>query len=426
MTNPLSVFTPRPDAEATAGTTDAGAATIVTLIAILMLPAAVFFLAETTSMAAGVLVAALGILLMRVLGVPGLQGLGGFGGDLAVAIFVVSLLSVHLVVCALTNEIGLVKAVGSLATAGATILACGTVAALFRTASDRQIRLAVNAAIILFLVSAAFSLAGIQPSSTTATSKPVFPFTEPSHFSGAILPLLAFLSVTARGWRRWMWIVTGFALGLLLENLSMIIGSLVITIVCLSAAQLTIFAGVVALVLPFLDLTYFLDRVRFDVTATTNLSTLVYIQGWELVDSAFRKTLGWGLGFQQLGFTFLNAPTSDLIIRLNGGNDLNLKEGSFGLSKLVSELGVFGIFLVLAHLQLAFKAFTSLRKVSIEGDVQRASYVIASCSIYTFLMEIYVRGTGYFSGPSMLAISSVFIIKIYDKEKAERDKKASK
>lgn len=391
-------------------TASTGVAVIVALCAILFMPSGVFFIGEASSMSPGVALAAVTILGMRVIGFAGMQNLGGFGRNLNLGLLAVTLLTAHLLVRAFVVEIDTFKAVGSLVIALLAILACGTAGALFDAASDAAIRRAIFVATSVFLLSAFFSLLAIQPMSSTATSKPIFPFTEPSLYAGALLPVIAFLGVTGHGWRRWVWILTAFALGYLLENLSLVIGSLVVTVACLQATRLAIFGALVVFGLPFLDLTYFLDRIEFDPSATTNLSSLVYIQGWEMMGAATRDTLGWGLGFQQLGFTFLDAPTSDLIYRLTGGTDLNLKEGSFAAAKLISELGIFGAGLIVCHLYLALSAFLSLRRIAVAGERQPLGRVLALCSVYTFIVDMYVRGAGYFASPTMLMISSLFLL----------------
>ena len=411
MNSHLSVPSPMSHARLPTAHSNAALVVVVTLVSTLMLPAAVYFLAETSSMSAGILVTAIFIVAMRVLALPGMRALGSFGSDLAVASLIVILLAAHLAICALRGEIDMVKGLGSFGIAGLAIVACGTLGSMFRHAPDPLIRLAVITAMVAFLASAALSLTGIQPASITATSKPVFPFTEPSLFAGALLPVLAFLTVTGRGWRRWAWILTGFALGYLLENLSLVVGSVVVTVACLTTSRLALLGAAAALLLPLLDLSYFLDRVQFDVTATTNLSTLVYIQGWEMIGSATQKTLGWGLGFQQLGYTFLDAPTSHLIYRLTGGLDLNLKEGSFAAAKLISELGIFGFALIVAHGYFATRAFLGIRRVAIEGDAKPFGEILAMCSVYTYIVEMYVRGAGYFSAPTMLMVASIFLLR---------------
>lgn len=418
MNSPPSLLSPaRRNRGVIAGS--ATPAVAITLASILLLPSGVFYLAGTSSMSAGVLVAAVLILALRLLDVPGMRALGATGSDLAVALLVVTLLSAHLVVCALVGELDVGKAAGSLVIAALALVACGTAGSMFALAPDRSVRNAVTLAIVIFLASAALSLAEIQPPSTTATSKPVFPFTEPSLYAGALLPVIAFLSVTATGWRRWAWILTAFLLGYLLQNLSLVVGAVVVTAACLTTVRLAVFGAVVAAVLPLLDLTYFLERVQFDSGVTTNLSALVYIQGWEMIGAATRRTLGWGLGFQQFGYTFLNAPTSNLIYRLTGGLDLNLKEGSFAAAKLISELGVFGGMLIVAHGYVAVRAFLALRRVAIGGATRRLGEVLALCSVYTYVVDMYVRGAGYFSSPTMLLIASLFVLRRSRRNQAE-------
>lgn len=411
MTDPLPMSGPVPGAGSLTRAPNAALTVIITLVAILMLPGGVFFLLGTSSMSAGVLMASVFILAMRTAGMPGMRALGRITTDLTIALLVIVILAAHLTICALAGEIDAVKALGSLVIAGLGIMAAGTAASVFQHASDRLIKQAVAVVIAIFLAAAVLSLIGIQPPSTTATSKPIFPFTEPSLYAGALLPVIAFLSVTGRQWRRWAWILTGFALGYLLENLSLIVGAIVVTVACLPTTRLAILGAVAALVLPLLDLSYFLDRIQFDVTATTNLSTLVYIQGWEMIGAATRKTFGWGLGFQQLGYTFLDAPTSNLIYRLTGGTDLNLKEGSFAAAKLISELGVFGLLIIITHGIFAVKAFIRIRRVAVLGDVKSLGEILAWCSVYTYTVDMYVRGAGYFSSPTMLVVTSIFFLK---------------
>ena len=410
MTDPLPMSGPVPGAGSPTPAPNAALTVIITLVAILMLPGGVFFLLGTSSMSAGVLMASLLILAMRVLGMPGMRVLDPITTDLSIALLVIVILAAHLTICALAGGIDAVKALGSLVIAGLGIMAAGTAGSVFQHASDRLVKRAVAVVIAIFLAAAVLSLTGIQPPSTTATSKPIFPFTEPSLYAGALLPIMAFLSVTGRQWRRWAWILTGFALGYLLENLSLIVGAIVVTVACLPTTRLAILGAVAALVLPLLDLSYFLDRIQLDVTATTNLSTLVYIQGWEMIGAATRKTFGWGLGFQQLGYTFLDAPTSDLIYRLTGGTDLNLKEGSFAAAKLISELGVLGLLIITLHGFLAVKAFIRIRRVAVLGDIKSLGEVLAWCSVYTYTVDMYVRGAGYFSSPTMLVVTSLFFL----------------
>lgn len=390
---------------------NAAPAVTVILVAILTFPSSIFYLAGTTSMAIGALVAATLILIMRAIGILGVRTLHSFGRDLAIASVVIALLVAHFTAALLmADEVDYTKALGSLIVAAIIIAACGTVGSFFNQVNDRSIKYATWIAVAIFLASAIFSLIGIQPPSSAASAKPIFPFTEPSHFAGALLPILAFMSITGRGWTRWVWIFVGFALGFFLENLSLVIGTVVVAVACLSMMRLVALGALAVLLLPLLDLSYFIDRVQFDTIANTNLSALVYIQGWELVEVAFQKTVGWGLGFQQLGYTYLNAPTSELIYRLTGGTDLNLKEGSFVAAKLICELGLFGVLLILLHLYFATRAFLSIRRIATTDYERPFSEILALCSIYTYIIDMYVRGVGYFSSPTILMIASFFLL----------------
>lgn len=380
------------------------------LSALLFLPGTVYFLGETSSMSAGLALAAALIVAMRALRVPRAPSLDPLAPTVLLALTTLFLLSVHLGLRALVADLDYPKALASLVILFCVMLACSTLASIFYRASDRVVNAAFGVAMAIFVIAALFSIASIQPTSTTASAKSVFPFTEPSHFAGAFSPILGFMVVSSRGLRRWGWIFLGLALGYLLQSLTMIVAAMLISAVCLTMLRLLVFGAVGAAVLPFLDLGYFLARLQFDPTQTTNLSSLVYIQGWELVVASMRETWGWGLGFQQLGHIYLDAPTTNLIYRLTGGLDLNLNEGSFVAAKLISELGVFGVGLVAAHAYFAGRAFVGIRRIVIRKHRPPLSDVMAMCSIFTYSVEMFVRGTGYFSSSTVLMLTSIIIL----------------
>lgn len=383
---------------------------LIALSSILFLPAATYFLSQTSSMAAGVMAASLLIVGLRCAGVPAIRGHSLPSLEVLVSVSVVFLLSTHLTIRAYANEIDTYKAITSLVLLATMIFACSTTAYIARRASDGAVSSAVMWITAIFLFAGTMSILGVQPSSSTATWKSVFPFTEPSHFASALTPVLAFAVVTTNRLGRWIWILVGFALGYFLQSLTMVVGSLLVAAICLTPAQLAIFGAGTAAALPFLDLSYFASRLDFDNSQTTNLSSLVYVQGWELIQASAKQTWGWGVGFQQLGFTFLDAPTSRIISNLTGGTDLNLSEGSFVAAKLVSELGIFGFSLVGLHTYFASRAFFALRRTALAGVYRPFCEILAMCSLFTYMVEMFVRGTGYFSAPAMLMLSSVFIM----------------
>ena len=95
-----------------------------------------------------------------------------------------------------------------------------------------------------------------------------------------------------------------------------------------------------AIVLTQVNLTDFLDRLDFS-DETTNLSTLVYLQGWQLVEEALRATQGWAEGFQQLALQGTNTDISRVIFLILG-TDANILDGGFA-GKTAGEFGWIGM-----------------------------------------------------------------------------------
>jgi hypothetical protein len=71
---------------------------------------------------------------------------------------------------------------------------------------------------VALLVMTAFALLGIQPTSPLASERPIWPFTEPSHFALAAAPF--FIDGCIRGGKiaKWLWLGVMSALVLLLKS----------------------------------------------------------------------------------------------------------------------------------------------------------------------------------------------------------------
>jgi hypothetical protein len=91
------------------------------------------------------------------------------------------------------------------------------------------------------------------------------------------------------------------------------------------------------------------------------------------------------------------------------GQTMNLKDGGFNLSKLLSEFGVFGGVLLVCYLRITISAVFLLRRVALWDKSQSASLVFAASSIVGYLIEMLFRGAGYFTPTTMLLISSIFL-----------------
>ncbi len=239
--------------------------------------------------------------------------------------------------------------------------------------------------------------------------KPVFPFTEPSHFALMLNPFLAHAIFGNKGIRRGLWLSAGLVIAYESESLTLLVCVMAAGVMCMSLRGILFFTFIAITGLGLVDLSYFTDRLNFG-SDTRNISSLVYIQGWELLRDSIERTSGWGIGFQQLGYGPFNSPAADLLYSITA-SDFNLTDGGFLLSKFISELGVIGIFLMLAYVFVFARSLMAFR-LYMQGllpEVPRSLF-FSLCVICSFSIDIVVRGLGYFSGQSLLFLSALCIM----------------
>lgn len=234
-----------------------------------------------------------------------------------------------------------------------------------------------------------------------AFPKALFPFTETSHFALAFGPIYLYRCVAAPVRRRLVWILLGFALALLLRSATFIALAVVAAILCRRLIIVLIGAATGAFAGAASHLSYFVARA--DLSAhSSNLSALVYLQGWQFIIRSLEISHGWGLGFQQLGVHPFHLNVTRLIQQLTGGTPLNAMGGSFIFSKLASEFGLFGILLGIAYFYYALESVNAIRR--------RDSYqhdTLPRCVVVAFGIDMFLRGTGYFYGAPLLFLAAV-------------------
>jgi hypothetical protein len=267
------------------------------------------------------------------------------------------------------------------------------------------------AIIFLLIFLAMLSVAGIQPDSIESFNKPIFPFTEPSHFAIAIEPFLIWICVTER--RKWismLCIATVFSIGFFLQNLTMLACAFFAAFVSLSTFRLLVisFIAFTAFILTNPDTAYYVDRLTTS-NDSNNLSALVYMQGWEMIPDYFSRTYGWGIGFQQLGEIYFTSSASSAINALIG-MDLNLNDGSFIISKLCSEFGYFGIIACFIYIFYFFKALIILRMISSGAQASHPGKILALSIFISYFINLFIRESGYFTSSGFLFLASILFL----------------
>ena len=329
------------------------------------------------------------------------QRITAFASSLTLFVFA------HLAICYMFGPIAVGRAIQTIPIIILFLLTIPIVVSVIFDRADAALDKAVGIVILGYILSAILSVVGLQPPGTYG-EKPTFPFTEPSFFAFTIAPVLIYFCVTRSFLWRWSAVAGMVAFAVTVSNLTSIATSLV---VMLSFARWWQIGGAVVAgyaIWPYVDQDYFRDRLTMNVD-TVNLTSLVYMQGWQLLEESLRTTHGWGRGIQQLGAGYTNTIASYRINQLMGG-DLNLLDGGFLLSKVGSEFGIFGLGLVCAFTAIAGLALLRLRAFA-QG---RASYsrpvVLCYASIVGSIIEIFLRGSTYFTGTMLLLCSAVFYL----------------
>jgi hypothetical protein len=308
--------------------------------------------------------------------------------------------------------------------ASATLLAlvvlslavCARAAA--REAADVGATLALIAGVVL--TSVLIHKAWLMLSGASPLIRPSGLFDEPSHLALACAPLLAALVVSPKPWQRWWgWLMTAAMMALAASATLF-----VLFVVCLSAALVTnsrrgrvgrlaiqlLGAGtvVVSLILlsPFRQ--DFIDRVTGlgAVSAESNVSSLIYLNGLQTALANFEATHGIGLGANRMGCE--PRPVTDVtnILEAFELGDYNYNDGSFTAAKLLSEFGLIGAaWLVLGGWVL----IRAIKRGRMQPDgVMRQQYALAAAALLVVTFGAFVRGTGYFSGSFLMGVFFLF------------------
>lgn len=370
------------------------------MLAVVFLPTLLFFFGIASSGGLGTIIAALMLMATAPRVSTRLPSPG------AICLALVAGVAIHLVVAGVFLPIEGGKALSSLASLVIVVLAGCALGRTLLVCNPRRLHRALMVCFVALCVVAVLPKVGLPIADwlNGSFTKPLFPFTEPSHFSLVFLPFLMYVCATSTGRRKVAMVALGFGIAMLVENLTMIVGCVLISTVTLRP-RLFVFAAItLAVVATQLDLSYY--QARLDVTdgALERLSPLVYIQGWELIDDSLGRSFGWGIGFQQLGLHEFDSDAAELIYKILG-EYANTFDGGFTLAKLISEFGLVGIVALGFYGTKVARSFVDLRR-----QPAPTAETFAKAVILCFLVELLVRGVGYFTGTTILLVASLWLL----------------
>jgi len=241
-------------------------------------------------------------------------------------------------------------------------------------------------------------------------AKAIFPFGEPSHFalfSGVFFVLYILFSTTLL--RKIFIIGISTLLAILFPNTTMLIFPILMVLLLI---KINIKNIILILLMVFIfyntlsTINYFSERLNIS-EHSNNVSSLVYLQGLDDAKTSFVETKGLGLGFQMMGTQPPSEITLQIIYYLGNKNSkgINRQDGGFLASKIVAELGLFGIFLLIIYVYLFSKSFFYLKKNSACRDPK---ITLIYGIIYSFIVYLIIRGIGYFNPSVFIFLVSFF------------------
>jgi hypothetical protein len=380
------------------------------LLCVQLLPPLPVYVGLASSMAAGVMLAA-AVCIVTVAACWAIQMRAyrqgvldiGAGGVVLIATVLV-LVTLHGIVA--DQIMGGIAAVRFVASLGPLVLLLGAAVALnvaIRGAEPSQI---VAASWVSFWVLCGvilLKLTGLQPRAG-AFGKSTFPFTETSHFALAFGPVFLYRCASASRSRRSLWVLMGFGLAVALRSGTLLVIAVIAAMISHRILVVVLFGLLVALVGLSVELKYFTSRADLS-DKSSNLTALVYLEGWQMLDSSLAQSDGWGLGFQQLGVHSSHVTAAEAIERITGGQDLNRMDGSFVLSKLGSEFGAIGLILSIGYCAIGLR---SLRRLRAGHDPPALRF--AHSIVVAYGVDMFVRGIGYFSPSSLLFMGALLVL----------------
>jgi hypothetical protein len=372
--------------------------------AVVTVPAMVMYSGLATSLALGTLLCAVWALtLAKFLKQP--VSVSPRWKDYAVG--VVGIILLHVAVASLLVRVEFGRAIASTVLLLLMFIASRSAARVMLATRERLFERGIRASLILFLVIGVAGALHLFQFGSGRYLKSVFPFTEPSHFAMTLGPFLLYVAVTEKPRWRLAWVAPFLAIAGALQNLTLIVLCALVAVTSLSRRQLLAILAAAALVALNLNLSYYMQRVMLS-SESHNISALAYLQGWELIAEAWRRTLDWGYGFQQLGVIASNTAAVNALAAIGAENG-NKFDGGFTLSKILCEFGLLGVAICVAYFKLAIRALRLLRSNAVGATFSSRHEVFAGSCITTYLIELLVRGGGYFTPGGFLLLASLWI-----------------
>jgi len=238
--------------------------------------------------------------------------------------------------------------------------------------------------------------------------KPIFPFSEHSHYALAV-GFVGFMVGVTSGYKvRILVSLNYFLQALIFPNLTLLVYAFLSILMFFpinKAFIISIFVLLISITFGIYYISpeagvidYYSSRITLN-ESTKNLTALVYMQGLQDAWSSLVETSGMGLGFQMMGLSGGLGEIGERILLLTG-REFNVTDGGFIAAKIVTELGLIGIFVTIFFFYRLGKSFVFIYKININKlnkYTHKDLHVMLHGAVCAFSVEFFLRGFGYFS-----------------------------
>lgn len=244
-----------------------------------------------------------------------------------------------------------------------------------------------------------------------ALEKPVFPYSEESHYALAVGMLACGQVYVDKAGRSLFVLANMLLLAMLFPNLTLLVFFILGSFLFSMRFKPIVFWSILLLGMLFLVFVYYLVLPHFEYFSSRlnfsgyeNLTTLVFFQGWGMAWINLIDTHGIGLGFQMLGEPGTAYPHfTDRIMELTS-REFNTSDGGLLAAKLIAEMGLLGVVLVAIYFVLVLRFMTLGNAWHNNADALPAAEhrdskkrLMLLGFMIGFFVEVFLRGYGYFS-----------------------------
>lgn len=386
---------------------------LIVLAFLYLMPQFVFVSFSLSSIAVGIILASLLIIVISEINAPKISVSG-------ICVFLLFML--YILATFLFNVDSLtLKAINSAAILFIMYVAVCRIASIFiKLDCESVIKTFIVFSWVLLLLGFVQIFVGFNFPFYANQEKPVFPFSEESHYALAVGLITGTAYVNSANKCKFIVFCCVVFQALAFPSLTLLSVACVLAYIFWGMnIRAIFFYPVIIGLLVFLivanayidadSLVYFKSRLSISLESK-NLTTLVFIQGWEQALISLKETYGVGIGFQMFGTESPGVASSK--IASIAGFALNREDGGFLSAKLIGEFGFVGVLISMVY--AIFIVFSSsiyhyYKKRLIGVHVRKFNFLVAI--VIMFSIEFFLRGYGYFSPGLLLFCGAVFAIR---------------